>query len=259
MFQSILWVWLALPVCPSQPLQPQLAADYDSLCAHSEEMSLYRVSKPIFQYLFEEGLAKAEAFCRQFAPDADARLDALQQDLHPETFIHPGRPAQPIVPTEADAIQALQSFSGSWYGYWRDDLVSHHWLRVQKPNVRHDGLIAWQTCFTGDGFGWNYVVKMDGKICVLGYVFHFDAEGIFTKGRPHFAQLTEQGQILWFTEDHIYCEKVCQEKGCESAEHYVITGGQFSGKAKYLSINKVFQAIYLRNNQDLPLYQSMPQ
>ena len=246
----------------SQALRDSLTLDFQLLNSFSEDLSAYAITRERFEVMFWEGAQSAYRFYQspqRFRPSSVNQLLAgkffpVGDSLH---FLdHPD-----AIPTDLPvALEALEAFSGKWYGQWKTMKVRHLWLPVQQthePLPKGPTLVGFQSCFTGDGFGWNYVVEEQGKAVILGFVYHFQNQGEL-KGTPHYAYLNTQQQLTWVSNDHIYFEFVCDHQQCSQPKHYVITGGQYEQQGKSSKLVSGFQAQYVRKNGQLPEFRELP-
>ena len=83
--------------------------------------------------------------------------------------------------------------------------VRHLWLPLRKCHAgqaKGYELIGYQSCFTGDGFGWNYILRKDSDVLVLGYVYHFNANGKLAYGCPHFGFINGSGGLTWISTEY---------------------------------------------------------
>ena len=155
----------------------------------------------------------------------------------------------------------FEPFSGKWYGNWRSAQIDHLWLPTHELPLTFSfenmgiAILAFQSVYTGDGIGWNYLLQKDGMKFILGFVGHFDEAGSISMKRPHIGFPQANGAIIWKTRDHMYLEFVCQHHACEiAAEHYVITGISYKTGKRKLKTIEAFQAIYTRDPRQRPTW-----
>lgn len=147
----------------------------------------------------------------------------------------------------------LKDFSGKWFGRWRNSNVNHTWLSPVKLNktISIDSLSfsvkAYQSAFTGDGLGWNYLIEQDHELYLLGMTYHYQA-GEITMRRPHVGLSQSEDTIVWLTKDHTYYEYTCQCDNIGLPEHYLIDGVYFYEDSERVEKAEGFRAIYSRGN-----------
>ncbi len=240
----------------------QLSLDYQQLSDFSPAMRSYGTTVAGFHQLFQEGAMESYQFYANrtsLAPFSVNRL--INRELVPNTGLgHSIEKPQTVIPNVDFAFQALNQFSGEWHGKWQQMPVHHLWLPVRRCKIELSSevlLIGFQSCYTGDGFGWNYVVQEGEKIIVLGFVYHFDKRGMITSRNPHYAFLNPQQQLTWISDDHVYYEFVCENIHCRHGKHYVITGGQYAPKADKTTLLNGFQAVYASDSLTNPSFQQL--
>lgn len=243
-------------------LPSQLKIDYDQLASFTNQMEAYEIAPTTFRLLFKEGLEKAIRFYDSPEHHPDIKVKKIIKPFHLQ---HPAVHAverQRVAHTQLEAgIAALNRFAGSWYGLWKQTKVEHLWLPVRqvRQSLANDfQLLAFQSAFTGDGIGWNYLVRHQGEVLLLGFVYHYASSGALIAQTPHYAFLDEEGQITWITEDHIFFETVCHKDHGLPGKHYVITGEAYEKKPKKATLIHRFQAIYLATDQTLPQFKYIP-
>ena len=150
-------------------------------------------------------------------------------------------------------------FSGEWHGKWRSEKVDHLWLPTHRLPVLgafdHTAIsvLAFQSVYTGDGIGWNYLVQHEEMQFIVGFVGHFNDEGVIYMKRPHIGISHPNGALIWKTKDHMYLEFVCRAHNChKETEHYVITGISYDPRKRKLKPLEAFQAIYTREPMHRP-------
>jgi len=232
----------------------ELDKDYDELIIFSETNSEFDISKANFKELFLEGVVRSYNFF--YSSDF---IDSTKISLALESKIlsHPQFSDRLLSPhiIESDSISVINSFdkfSGRWYGKWEARKMKHLWLPSRKTNLLlfgHLELVGFQSCFLGDGIGWNYLVKEKNRFIIFGFVCHFDKSGVICAKNPHYAFLNYNGQLTWVSDDHIYYEFIRSEA---NIKHYIITGIRYRKRQKELEPISLFQAIYLSEDLDLP-------
>lgn len=245
-------------------LSSLLLANYRALFIHSSSISDYGITEKTFEPLFWEGAARAIEFYRSNESVQEKSINKLiASDLQMNTSLgHAIKTPSPGNSSIKQVIEALDQFSGQWHGMWKRMKVHHLWLPVvkhKKSISNEDTLIGFQSCFTGDGIGWNYIVKRGNKIVILGFVYHFGMNGRITAKNPHFAYLNSNNHITWVSDDHIYLESVCRKSNCIGEEHYIITGGKYEKNPEELIFVEKFQTTYLRNDRNLPQFIDLPE
>jgi len=230
----------------------QLALDFQVIFEFSKKMKLYSVSQENFETFFQKGVMESYNFQQSSHYMNQSRLNrmiekelSLYQDLK-----HPLKKLSKRDSKDLKSSEVLNTFSGEWYGKWKSMDVKHLWLPFKKTNLKigkEFKIIGFQTCFIGDGFGWNYLIQKGEKIIILGYVYHFDEKGKLISENPHYAFVNNENQLTWVSDNHIYHEFVCEDAKCTNSKHYVITA------ISYTSTNGIkfgipFQAIYLSGN-----------
>lgn len=260
----ILWglsLWGLAPASTSLGLQ--LQQDYTRLVNGCPPIRTYQMDPSTFQTLFWEGSKEAIHYYHEAQRHPTFRRKDL---IHPFEMKHPSVHPVSRLPrgqlTLEKGIAALSRFNGNWFGLWKDQKVRHLWLPVreskQRINLDHE-LLAFQSAFTGDGIGWNYLVQYCDEVLLLGFVYHYREDGSMQAQTPHYAFLDEQGQITWVTKDHIYFETVCHHDHGHAAKHYVITGKAFAKTGRKPALIHQFQAVYLAKRQHLPKFRYIPQ
>lgn len=242
----------------------QLQADYEELASFTSKVKHYGIDAMTFEKRFWQGLAQATRYFTEDIlqnPNASSQLTSPFHLRFP--MIHEVQRKRLSITQLADGIAALERFTGPWYGLWEEMKVKHLWLPVRQSEHPLPGdfqLLAFQSAFTGDGIGWNFLVRHKGDVHMLGHVYHYDSAGRLTSQTPHYAYLDQVGQITWITEDHIFFETVCHEKHDHTftGKHYVITGESHDEATDEPQLTNRFQAIYLAKDQLLPQFQYFP-
>jgi len=239
-----------------------LTSDYKRLTRFSENLKEYGITEESFENLFWEGLSKSRNFYSSSDHMGQSSVNHwIEKELlnHVDLY-HPLEKPETLQTNSANAFSALHSFSGEWHGTWETMKVNHLWLSVQRTkNDLTDGfsIVGFQSCFTGDGFGWNYVVKEQNEIVILGFVYHFDDTGNITARNPHYAFVNTKHQLTWVSDNHIYYEFVCRDSKCGDKKHYVITGGQYEKRIQRTNLTSGFQAVYVSESLELPAFKHL--
>jgi len=243
-------------------LSDLLSGDYQELAAFSKKLSAFEVTEESFHLLFWEGLTKSFDFyesSKEIDPTEINRLIATELFSHTDLG-HPFEKPEMSKTYFAKAFHVLNQFSGEWHGRWETMKVHHFWLPVRKFNqavAKKFTLVGFQSCFTGDGFGWNYLVKEGENITVLGFVYHFNGKGKISAKNPHYAFMNSNNQLTWVSDNHIYHEFICGSSDCFDTRHYVISGVKYEKQTQGLHSEYGFQTIYLPNNEDLPAFKNI--
>lgn len=243
-------------------LSDLLSADYQELAAFSKKLRTCEITEESFRLLFWEGLTKSFDFYESSKEIHSTEINRLiATELFSHTDLgHPFKKPEMSKTNLAKAFHVLNQFSGEWHGLWETMNVHHFWLPVRKLNqavAKRFTLVGFQSCFTGDGFGWNYLVKEGENITVLGFVYHFDDEGKISAKNPHYAFMNLNNQLTWVSDNHIYHEFICGSSDCFDTRHYVISGVKFEKQTQGLQSEYGFQTIYLPNNEDLPAFKNI--
>ena len=205
-----------------------LLLDYMDLIRSSDKMKAYDRTAAEFSQYFEEGLLKSLAFYQASTIRQSEINDLIKVNLYSNVSLnHPIERPQAIKTSLPLALNSLSQFSGEWHGHWEKMRVHHLWLPVRKlvQSITDEvTLMGFQSCFTGDGFGWNYIVKQGDQIVILGFVVHLNEEGTVTNKNPHYAFLNHSNRLIWIAEHHVYYEFICDNSTCPDTKHYVITG-----------------------------------
>ncbi len=206
----------------------QLQEDYEELASFTSKLKHYKLDPITFEKRFWQGLAQAIDYFRADVLQNPNTKRELARPFHLRfPMIHEVQRKSLSITQLADGIAALERFAGPWYGLWENMKVKHLWLPVRQSRHPLQGdfrLLAFQSAFTGDGIGWNFLVRHEGAVHMLGHVYHFDLDGHLSTQTPHYAYLDQVGQITWITADHIFFETVCHEDHGLAGKHYVITG-----------------------------------
>jgi len=230
-------------------LSEQLAMDYQEIFEFSEQMMLYGVTQENFKTFFEKGVMESFNFHQSSHYIKQAKLNRMIEDklIYYPDLKHPLKKPSKMTTKGLNAADVLNTFSGEWSGKWKSIPVRHLWLPFKEINLEINELfkiIGFQTCFTGDGFGWNYLIEKGEEIIVLGHIYHFDAKGTLDYESPHYAFVNDQNQLTWVSDNHVYYEFVCQDEKCRNGRHYVITAIPYSNSGK-LKFGTPFKTIYV--------------
>lgn len=258
----LLGLHLLQPHAYPSEVSVQLQADYEELASYTAKMKHFQLDPITFEKRFWQGLAEAtNYFTEDVLQNPDNKRD-LTRPFHLRfPMVHEVQRKSLSITQLADGIAALERFTGPWYGLWDKMKVKHLWLPVRQSRHTLQGdfqLLAFQSAFTGDGIGWNFLVRHKGKVHMLGHVYHYDIEGHLSTQTPHYAYLDQAGQITWITKDHIFFETVCHEDHGLAGKHYVITGESYDSSTNEPDATNRFQAIYLAKDHLLPQFQYFP-
>lgn len=240
-------------------LDDLLSSDYRDLAYFSETLKENGITREYFYKLFWEGAIESLSFYKSSKfIDRSLINQFIETKLYKNPDLeHPLKMPEIIEPDLTMAFNTLNEFSGEWHGKWQTMNVHHRWLPVREcTSATTDGytIVGFQSCFTGDGFGWNYVIKGDNKIAVLGFVYHFNDKGKISKKSPHYAFMNPNGQLTWVSDNHIYYEFICDNTICKKKRHYVITGAQY--EKENIKLVTGFQAVYLSENRTPPPFKN---
>jgi hypothetical protein len=178
------------------------------------------------------------------AGEVEARIRGVGRRIDPETSFGP--------------------FSGRWYGLWDADRVDHEWSRVaiHEPPGHHPRLgglaiLATQSAWVGDGFGWNVVAgPRGGGEVILGTVYHVE-DGDRRRirlHRPHVGVEAGPGRLIWITEGEVFLEELLDHPD-SSLRRYAITGFRYRREGDRLVIpGEAFQALYTRDAGHRPAW-----
>lgn len=229
-----------------------LLSDYQRLADFSEQMNTYGISEESFKKLFWKGALKSFDFYQ--SSNRIKRNDihlVLKNLVHRNHLKHVLKKSSLNTSDSDKSADVLQTFSGEWFGKWQSMSVEHLWLPIRKCNFKiglEHKVIGFQTCFTGDGFGWNYLIQKGEETIILGHVYHFNENGNMDYENPHYALLNGESQLTWVSDNHVYYEFVCEDEKCAAGKHYVITAMPYSNHDR-LKFGAPIQAIYnSRNN-----------
>jgi|GEM_PF-6497215 len=240
----------------------QLAMDHSLLKSRSEQMDSYPIPEEEFKQLFREGIEESLMFyLSPERPKAAEVHDLIVTQLVDNSGLrHPLERPGIQTTTRTRAFEAFDRFSGRWHGTWKAQRVHHLWLPTRKIKMEvWDGyqLIGFQTCFTGDGFGWNYVVQKNDTIIILGFVYHVNDTGQIITKNPHYAFLNSNNQLSWVSDDHIYYEFVHSGSHSTDPRCYIITGGPYQKFQGKLTLTSGFQTIYFPDRLEPSAFTSL--
>lgn len=229
-----------------------LFLDYQRLSVFSGQMKAYGISEENFKKLFWKGALKAFDFYQTSNAIGQKDINhVLKQNLVNRYHLKHGLKIPSFNTSKSNKSSGvLHTFSGEWFGKWQSMSVEHLWLPIRKCNLKIDPeheVIGFQTCFTGDGFGWNYLIQKGEDVIILGHVYHFNEKGTLDYENPHYAFLNDQSQLTWVSDNHVYYEFVCDDKKCANDKHYVITAIPYSNN-NTLKFDAPIQAIYTSRN-----------
>lgn len=260
-FRAVLPILLSFTINLERPvgiskerdkLNDILLLDYQHLSDFSEQMKAYGISEVSFKNLFWKGALKSFHFYQ--SPNLMEQYDinnVLKKNLVYQYHLkHQLKVPSMNTSTSDKSSEVLHTFSGEWFGKWQSMDVEHLWLPIRSCNVKIGlgyKVIGFQSCFTGDGFGWNYLIQNGEEITILGHVYHFNKNGALDYENPHYAFLNDQSQLTWVSDNHVYYEFVCEDKKCAFGKHYVITAMPYSNNDT-LKFGTPVQAIYTSRN-----------
>lgn len=244
-----------------QKISPSLAKDYDVLNDFGTVAQRYGVSQKQFEHFFWKGISESLSFYNTNENDGILVQKIIKEDLATHQDLGYALKRPELCKTNLEnANNALQQFSGNWHGVWAGLEVNHLWLPVIQtntlltPTLRLQGF---QSCFTGDGLGWNYVVENQEQIVILGYVYHFDKDGNLKDENPHYAFCHTNHQLTWVSNDNIYYEFVSENAKNPQEKHYVITGARYAQTENQLTPLSGFQAVYSSQKKVTPLFREL--
>jgi hypothetical protein len=236
-----------------------------------EREDLYREGIPAAEALRQELLAanaEEDSPLRRIA-NASSRFQSRFQKLFPERaqfsdfdVSYEAMRTRAAGEAPVAAGEVFHEFNGRWYGLWDIHPVDHNWLRPteysppQEIGQGQPRVLSAQFAWIGDGFGWNYLVALDGKAerrVILGMVYHLDPkapDGI-SRRRPHVGLSMGPSRLVWITKEEVFFEEVFGKAGDES-QRYAITGFYHHLFEPPLSVDRGFQAVYTRSPNDRP-------
>ncbi|WP_394746737.1 hypothetical protein [Spongiimicrobium salis] len=236
----------------SERLREQLAKDFKEIFGFSKQMKRYGITPENFESFFQRGAIESFNFHQSshYMKQSDLNRMIEQKLINYQDLKHPLKEPSKSNSKGSKVQSILNTFSGEWSGKWKETPVRHLWLPFKKINLKINKsfkIIGFQTCFTGDGFGWNYLLQKGKKVIILGHVYHFNSKGVLDYENPHYAFLNDQNQLTWVSDNHVYYEFVCEDEKCTDSKHYVITAIPYSNTNE-LNFGTPFQAIYTSGN-----------
>ncbi|TMM51975.1 hypothetical protein FEE95_21400 [Maribacter algarum] len=236
----------------SSRLREQLATDFLEILEFSEKMKLYGITQENFESFFHKGALESFNFHQSSHYMKQSNLNRMieRELINYQDLKHPLKKPSKSNSKNLKVRSVLNTFSGEWSGKWKSMPVRHLWLPFKEINLEINELfkiIGFQTCFTGDGFGWNYLIQKGEETIILGHVYHFNTIGKLDYENPHYALVNNQSQLTWVSDNHIYYEFVCDNKKHKNERHYVITALPYSRENK-LKFGTPIQAIYTSRN-----------
>jgi hypothetical protein len=171
-----------------------------------------------------------------------------------------------------DGDEVYRAFAGKWHGYWREEIVRHHWSELIKSkdgisyqaNAKLESpqfsVSSYQYAWIGDGYGLNLVASENNsnetRHYLLGYVEHLKG-GDFsqvTARRPHVGIFINKGKLIWVTAKEVFFEE-------SFSDSYSIIGFNYSTISGELVANEGFQTLYQRGSpgaspRELPKFRS---
>ncbi len=168
-----------------------------------------------------------------------------------------------------DARKGFDPFSGLWFGRWDRDQVDHDWSHAvvfdppqTDPRLGTLKILATQSAWIGDGFGWNVVAAPgdDAGEVILGTVYHVvDRQRDRVRlHRPHVGLDAGPGRLIWITAGEVFFEEVLDLANPERTR-YAITGFRYdlvSGRP--VPRGEAFQAVYTSRPDDRPAWHTFP-
>jgi len=262
LFVSIFMFYSTARDISNSNLNNTLLLDYENLILDSRTMRGYEITADEFNSFFKEGLFKSLEFYKSSEHVFQSDINNLiETNLYENSSLYHQIEYPKVAKVNLSvAFSSLSQFSGEWHGNWKNTQVHHLWLPVRKcvKEITDEvTLMGFQSCFTGDGFGWNYVVKQNKQVVVLGFVIHFNNDKNISSKNPHYAFLNNSDQLIWVSEDHVYYEFVCNKASCFEKRHYVICGAAYKEQKEQLKFTHGFQTIYLPDTEDLPAFKSI--
>lgn len=238
----------------------RISSDYDQLSDFARQFTRFCSSEENFEAMFWKGLRESISFYDSSSRKKRSYARAFRKlkQLPKKHFKHPFNQEAPFQTNATTALHALRRFAGQWHGFWKDMTVHHLWLPIHTVDIalqEQTRLLGFQSCFTGDGFGWNYLVQIGDQTLLLGFVYHFDETGALYSGNPHIGFVHRDLHLTWISYGHLYNEHVCTHPDCELGKHYVITSIKYTNSDQPRKTEHGFQAIYLSKGIELPLFQ----
>lgn len=246
--------------------------------------------KPMYRERFLQGLGEAETFRRELVRrDLRGRTTArllgeavvrFRERAAPGLAGRPGVGGFAITPEvfearirgdghDVDPAATFGAFEGRWYGLWRNNPVDHDWSRVMTHNPPATGaglgelqLLATQSAWVGDGFGWNAVAatgRSRGSF-ILGTVYHVEGADPdrIRLHRPHVGIEVGTGRLIWITSREVFLEEVLPSS-LPGKARYAITGFRYTRREEKIEIDgEAYQAVYGRDPAHRPAWHSFP-
>ncbi|MBI1390205.1 MAG: hypothetical protein GC154_17330 [bacterium] len=157
------------------------------------------------------------------------------------------------------ALDAFNSFTGRWYGMWKEIPVDHEWTRAVEydppweitQNENTLFIHGLQYAWIGDGFGWNIVVSFDNPdnpTHILGTVYHVkDHNPAFVYLHRAHIGLVMDGGLVWITRKEVFFEEATVYN---QMPVYTISGFQYLRSADRIEdVTQIFQTYYTSNRQ----------
>lgn len=243
-----------------QNVQSHLSQEYQLLNCFGAIETHHGVSDEDFKKFFWKGVSESMAFYNSHRHGRSLVQNIIKEDLfsHKDLKHNLKKPRSCKTNLER-AHDALHQFSGNWHGRWAGQNVNHLWLPVVLTDTlveEKTKLMGFQSCYTGDGLGWNYIVENKEETLMLGYVYHFD-EAVLTAENPHYAYCNTDLQLTWVSNDNIYYEFTCDDPSRPNEKQYVITGAKYSVSKKELKPSAGFQAVYSSKREATPVFQNL--
>jgi len=168
-----------------------------------------------------------------------------------------------------DARKGFEPFSGLWFGQWDRDRVDHDWSHAvifdpprTDPRLGKLKVLATQSAWIGDGFGWNVVAAPgdDAGEVILGTVYHVvdRQRDRIRVHRPHVGLDAGPGRLIWITASEVFFEEVL-DLAKPDRTRYTITGFRYdlvSGRP--VPRGDAFQAVYTPRPDDRPAWYTFP-
>lgn len=234
-------------------LSEQLAMDFQEIFEFSEKMKLYGVTQKEIEIFFQKGIMESFNFHQSSRYIKQANLNRIieKKFTHHQALKHPLKKPSKSNYKSLKGWDVLNTFSGKWRGKWKSISVRHLWLPFKESNLivnKLSRIIGFQTCFIGDGFGWNYLVRTKDETLILGYVYHFDNNGKLISENPHYAFINDHRQLTWVSDNHVYYEFICDDNDCFGDRHYVINAIPYTTQKGKQKFDSLYQTVYRSEN-----------
>ncbi|MEL7271596.1 MAG: hypothetical protein AAGL34_18625 [Bacteroidota bacterium] len=243
-----------------QDVQSNLSQDYQLLDGFGAIGAHHHISSEDFDKFFWKGVKESMNFYSLHRGSRSLVQNIVKEELFPHKDLKHDLKKPRLCKTNLQrAYDALHQFSGNWHGRWAGQTVNHLWLPVVLTDTLIEEkvrLVGFQSCYTGDGLGWNYIVENKEETLMLGYVYHFD-EAVLTAENPHYAYCNTDLQLTWVSNDNIYYEFTCDDPYRPNEKQYVITGAKYSVSKKELKPSAGFQAVYSSKREATPVFQNL--